>query len=137
MTLDKLELPRVPVLHPEDPDWVPLGNLRWSDINKFISMSRNLQNEPSIASFFVYAKPLPSPETDECSTAVDVFRLTEGVFGISVSVYHEEDMGCSYAEPIGHYVAYNAATRTLFTYPEVRMRTCMAACMCMCMRMFI
>jgi len=116
MTLDKLEMHHVSVLRPGDDDWDALGSLRWADINKFISMARNSQNEPSIASHFVYAKPMRSPEIDDCSTAVDVFRLTEGVFGISVSVYHEEDMGCSYAEPVGHYVAYNAATRALFTY---------------------
>ena len=132
MTLDKLQMHQVSFLRPGDPDWKALGSLCWADINKFISMATNPQHEPSIASLFVYAKPMRSLVIDETSTAVDVFRLTAGVFGISVSVYHEEDMGCSYAEPIGHYVGYNADTRVLFTYPEVRMWMCMCMSMCMC-----
>ena len=44
-----------------------------------------------------------------------------GVYGILCSHYHPEDMDFpEQSEPILHYITYNAGTRVLNTYPEVR-----------------
>ena len=48
-----------------------------------------------------------------------VFAATEGIFIIGCLHFHDEDVLCSYAEGIPHYVVYHAGTRVLFLYPEV------------------
>lgn len=131
MSLEDLNMTPVPVITPSMPEFNLLGNLRWADINNFLANKMDyfarmkaLMDDPfriHYSTFFSYAKPMPCPEIDETSTASDVFRMTAGVFAISVSIYHEEDMGIEGAEPIGHYVAYNAGTRALFLYPEVQL----------------
>ena len=146
MSLDDMEMLAVPVLTPSMPEYRDLGRLRWSQINDFLccrggppeggpTQIRNYFFPPPhygrgvpdplggftnpLTSNFVYAKALPSPELHTLSTAADVFHLSEGVFAISVKLFHEEDVDVEYAEALGHYVAYNAATRLLSTYPEV------------------
>ena len=112
----------VPVITPSMPEFKILGNLRWSDINKYLETQPAADPQDfNYSTLFSYAKPMQCPEIDETSTAADVFRMTAGVFAISVSIYHWEDMGIEGAEPIGHYVAYNAGTRALFLYPEVQL----------------
>ena len=51
-----------------------------------------------------------------------------GVYGILCNHYHPEDIEFpELAEGIPHFITYNAGTRVLYTYPEVRSPH---ACMC-------
>mmetsp|Transcript_20505 Transcript_20505/g.51180 ORF Transcript_20505/g.51180 Transcript_20505/m.51180 type:complete len:360 (+) Transcript_20505:77-1156(+) len=61
-----------------------------------------------------------SSKDHELDSAVDVFSKKEGVYIIHSYYHHPEDVGFSHAEPIHHYIVYNAGTRVLFLYPEVR-----------------
>lgn len=52
-------------------------------------------------------------------------QARSGVYIIHVNYYHPEDIedareGAAGVEGIPHYLVYNAETRVLFTYPEVR-----------------
>ena len=55
----------------------------------------------------------------EYMAAADVFKLNEGVYMLHAYYFHPEDVDVAYAEPIHHYIVYNAGTRVLFLYPEV------------------
>ena len=47
-------------------------------------------------------------------------RATEGVFIMHSYYFHPEDIDFSHAEPIPHYITYNAGNRVLNLCPEVR-----------------
>lgn len=59
-------------------------------------------------------------DCDASDSAVDVFRKKEGVYLIHSYYFHKEDVDFPHAEPVHHYIVYNAGTRVLFLYPEVR-----------------
>jgi hypothetical protein len=63
-------------------------------------------------------------KTKKHATVADIFKATTGIFMIHCMHFHKEDMGEYGAESIAHYVVYNADTRVLFLYPEVRRVPC-------------
>lgn len=81
----------------------------FSDLNYLISEC------PGLGKQFRLVKDLASANM----AAAEVFTLTEGVYILHCYYFHPEDAGIKYAEPIHHYIVYNAGTRVLFLYPEV------------------
>lgn len=49
----------------------------------------------------------------------DIFLEPEGIYFIHAHHYHADDMGVGEADPINHYIVYNACTRVLYLNPEV------------------
>lgn len=85
--------------------------------HSFAVINSLLQSSWGYGRLFVLLKEVDGTQFD---SAVDVFKKKEGVYIIHSLYFHQEDVGFSHAEPIHHYIVYNAGTRVLFLYPEVQ-----------------
>lgn len=87
------------------------GGLSFKNLNEVLKGSEGLGRN------FILTKWLKR----ERLAASDVFKMTDGIYIIHSYYYHPEDVDVEGAEAINHYITYNAGTRMLFLFPEVRL----------------
>jgi hypothetical protein len=81
----------------------------------FVQLNERLASSTGVGKLFVLCRPM------HIYSVAHVFLETTGCFIIHSLHYHVEDMGVYGTESIAHYIVYNADTRVLFLYPEVRL----------------
>ena len=82
----------------------------------FANLNEMLQASEGFGRNFILTKWLKR----ERLAASDVFKMTDGINIIHTYYYHPGDVDVEDAEAINHYITYNAGTRMLFLFPEVR-----------------
>lgn len=86
------------------------SGLSFTDLNEMLANSERLGQLFSLVKWSKKTK----------LAASDVFTMKDGIYIVHSYYYHSDDIDFKYAEAIDHYIVYNAGTRVLFLYPEVR-----------------
>jgi hypothetical protein len=81
----------------------------------FARLVERLASSTGVGKLFTLCRP------KHISCVAHVFQETTGCFMVHCLHYHVEDMGVHGTQSIAHYIVYNADTRVLFLYPEVRL----------------
>ena len=106
-TLTEIGVQAIPI--PEDPKHPDQGA-------SFAQLNQQLATSEGVGQAFTLGKVLRRMET-----VLDVFAQSFGTYVIHCFHFNDEDIDFPQeAESIPHYICYNAATRLLQLYPEVR-----------------
>ena len=106
-TLTEIGVQAIPI--PEDPKHPDQGA-------SFAQLNQQLATSEGVGQAFTLGKVLRRMET-----VLDVFAQSFGIYVIHCFHFNDEDIDFPQeAESIPHYICYNAATRLLQLYPEVR-----------------